>query len=154
MKVAGRKNDGAWYRANVMIKALDSGEKEALQTQIEGLVEMDTYLTAVQEFYQAAGLEGVTFYPNDPETLASGYVQNGIPRQTWMGILSYDTYTRSGTTGDYTYEPNHRQAAAQFGKAIRRLVKQFTFARRQAYDLTNKQTAGNPGGIANATAGD
>lgn len=153
MKIAGRKNDGAWYRANLVIKGLNSTEKDALKTLMAGLTHAGDYLGIVQDFYTAAGLTDDVNYPDDIDTLMGHYSQFGIPRQVWMGVLSYDIYDRTGSSGDYTYTAQHQADAFVFGKEIRKLMKDFTFARRQAKDLTNVTVAGegNPGGIADAT---
>lgn len=152
MKLAGRKNDGAWYRANKLIKSLSADEKTALQLKMEDMGSALDYLSAIQAFYEAAGLDGDENYPSDVAALATNYTTFGIPRQAWMGVLSYDTYTRSGSEGAYTYAADHQQIAFEFGKELRTLVKKFTFARRQAKDLTNIATRGegNPGGVADA----
>lgn len=155
MKIAGRKNDGAWYRANRMIRDLDSGEKMALSGILASLEGASNYLAVVQDFYLAAGLTGSDEYPHSVTDLSDNWANHGIPRQTWMGTLSYDTYTRSGEPGDYTYTPNHQATAFEFGKELRKAMRDFTFAKRQAKDLTNvaPKDEGNPGGIADATAG-
>lgn len=153
MKIAGRKNDGAWYRANKMIKGLESGEKTALATTLAGLDHAVDYMGVIQDFYTAAGLSGDADYPTEVAEMTSNYTQVGIPRQVWMGQLSYDTYDRTGEPGGWTYTPRHRATAFNFGKEIRKAVRDFTFARRQARDLTNVAyfTKGNPGGRADAT---
>lgn len=155
MKVAGRKNDGAWYRANVVIKGLSSGERTALAASISSLDSAANYVGVIQDFYNAAGLSSDENYPADVSALGLNYTTNGIPRQAWMGVLSYDRYNREGTSGDYTYTPINQANAFAFGKDIRKLMKQFVFARRQAKDLTNvaARNTGNPGGIADASPG-
>lgn len=155
MKVAGRKNDGAWYRANLTIKSLSSSERDALKTKLESMTSISNFLTAIQDLYDDAGLSGDANRPADVNAVAANYSTTGIPRQAWFGVLSWDTYDVTVIGGTNKYNPTHRSAAFEFGKEIRKLMKTFTFARRQAKDLTNlaNRSEGNPGGIADASAG-
>jgi len=156
MKIAGRKNDGAWVRTNKVIKSLNVTQQEALATSIESMTSMGSWFEMVEQFQELGGIDlGDPSYISSASELALQYVTEGIPRQAWYGVLSYDTYTRSGTPGAYEYEPDHQAIAHEFGKELRELMKDFTFSRRQGLDLANKvaRDQGNPGGIADATEG-
>ncbi len=158
MKIAGRKNDGAWYRTNKVIQGLTPDEVSALAALIliEDVIVHDAYET-MNDFYLAAGI--IADEPNQSatkETWVHQMASVGIPRQVWMGRLSFDTYTRTGAPGSYVYTPDHQLAFHVFGKYIRKTCKNFVFARRAALDLNNlvSRPNGNPGGIANAEPGD
>jgi len=156
MKIAGRKNDGAWFRTNKVIQGLNASEQVSLATQIELMDSMGSYLEAIQELAGQAGISsGHPSYPASAEVLAGTYSSIGIPRQSWYGQWSYDTYEKTGTAPDFKYTKTHWQAAHNFGKEIRELMKDFLFARRALLDLANVQNrdAGNPGGIADAAEG-
>jgi hypothetical protein len=156
MKIAGRKNDGAWFRTNKLIKTLNSSQQDDLAQQLLDLSEFNALYTIVSDFQTAAGITtGESGYVDSAEELAATYAQSGIPRQAWFGRLSYDLYTRSGGPGSYEYTPTHQGDMHQAGKAIRKLMKEYIMARRQALDLGNVvfRTDGNPSGIADATEG-
>jgi len=157
MKIAGRKNDGAWFRTNKVIQSLSNAERTALQAKFVDMGSMPGWLECLQAFGGAAGYTaGDPEYPSDSIDIAINYSTGGIPRQAWYGRLSYDIYDRTGTAPNYVYTPQWQPQAHEFGKEIRKLMKQFLMARRQAKDLPNVVTRafGNPGGVANATEGD
>jgi len=157
MKIAGRKNDGAWYRTNKVIKTLSVEEATDLATKIEDLPSMPNFLEAVQAIAGQAGISTThPSYPASTGTLAQTYSTAGVPRQVWFGNWSYDTYEKTGTAPDFVYTKTHWEIAQSFGEEIRKAMKEFLFARRALKDIANVEDrdAGNPGGIANATEGD
>jgi len=156
MKIAGRKNDGAWFRTNKLIKSLTNSEKELLGGMISEMTETGGWLEALQAFASAAGYTmGDPEYPSATNDIGINYSEGGIPRQAWFGRLSYDLYDRTGTSPNFVYTPRFQEQAHLFGKAIRKLMKEYTMSRRQAKDLPNiiPRSGGNPGGIADAAAG-
>jgi len=156
MKIAGRKNDGAWYRTNKVIQSLSTSEAADLKSQMQGMSSIGGYAEAIQEIAGTAGISTDNpSYPTDGSDLADTYSKKGIPRQSWYGVWSYDTYTRTGTSPDYIYTKDHWQIAQEFGEEIRKLMKRFLMARRALKDLANTEvrSAGNPGGLADATEG-
>lgn len=158
MKIAGRKNDGAWFRTNKVIKALSVSQRLAFQVQLGAMTSLGAYYEEVIErFANLAGMApGDPGYPDSPQSLVDIWGINGIPRQVWMGLLSYDTYVKTTVLGVDKYTPMGQATAHALGKEIRELCKDFMMARRQALDLSNTESraGGNPGGIANATEGD
>ncbi len=156
MKIAGRKNDGAWFRANKVIQNLTPSQRASFIALLTGMASMAGWYEIINQFQALAGIgSGDDSYIADPDALCTAYATNGIPRQAWYGILSYDTYTKSGTSPDFVYTPDHQHEAFLFGHELRKLVKDFVFARRAALDLGNigSREAGNPSGIADATEG-
>lgn len=158
MKIAGRKNDGAWFRANKVIKQLNNDEKAALQDLFTLEEKVTQVFQVIQDMAIDAGMiVGQTVnLPEDSEQMLQFWTQNGIPRQVWFGQLSFDSYTKTGTGDDAVYKPDHQSIMFDAGVAVRKIMKKFVFSRRQALDLGNfaPRGAGNPGGIANATEGD
>lgn len=155
MKIAGRKNDGAWYRTNKAIQRLSPGAKLALHNL---LVDTDTYNDAFNAIVSLGAETGtdVTAVTPDAESWVGTLASTGIPRQVWYGRLSFSTYTRTGATAtSIHYVKNYEPAMFAFSKDLRRICKQFFFGRREVEDLVNVTTReqGNPGGIADATLG-
>lgn len=152
MKRAGRKNQGAWYRANKAITGVMSlGEKEALITLLEVDIDIGTLFDAL---ISQASTVGVTI-PGAPESVGDWVAQffvHGIPLQIWMGKPTFTTYTRSGIPGEYLYEPDKIAEYQDGGERIRKIVSDFLFARRQFRDVFNVGLAkeGNPGGYPDA----
>jgi hypothetical protein len=157
MKIAGRKNDGAWFRMNKVIKVLDADERTALGAKIVACPHFPEAYNVLTELANEAGMtSGTSGVPATSDDWLQILVTTGIPRQCWFGVLSYDTYTRAGAPGSYTYTQDHQEDWFAFGKELRKACKEFIFARRQALDLSNviSRQFGNPGGIANAEEGD
>ncbi len=159
MKVAGRKNDGAWYRTNKAIFHLEEDEKSALQVLILASDFIDNAFQAISDFTAYAGL--------DPDTVdgiaasaadwANKMAFNGIPRQVWFGVLSWDSYTKvDDGLGNFTYTPDHSVNFRLFAQDLRKILKKFMLARRQVLDLSNfgLRSKGNVGGIADGQRGD
>lgn len=149
MKVAGRKNDGAWFRTNKRIRQLTPGERTSLGVAIQGLPNYAAYSAVVSAFAEAAGTTQLEIFGTTGSgQLADRWAASGIPRQVWLGVLSYDTYTLVGDR----YVPDHAEVARKFGIEIRTLCKRFMFALRQFLDLTNvaPRDEGNPSGVADA----
>jgi len=156
MKIAGRKNDGAWYRTNKVISTLSSSEASDLKTEMLLMTTMSDYQQAIQELAGTAGISPDNpSYPASADMLADVYSTKGIPRQSWYGNWSYDTYTKSGTAPNFVYTKDHWLIAQSFGEEIRKLMKRFLMGRRALKDLVNTEVraAGNPGGLADGTEG-
>lgn len=145
MKVAGRKNDGAWTRTNKDIAKLDSGLKSQLAA----------YINSESDFVDAAYNDMVTLQttigvdvPNFPATKAdwlSALVTSGIPRQVWFGRLTWTTYTKGG---DGKYRADYQSNILQFAKDLRRACKNFFMTLREANNFANvgvTREAGTPG---------
>ena len=156
MKIAGRKNDGAWFRANKFISQMGSEAKAALKDQI---MELDSVDLAYNAIAGLAAETGVTsdLFPSDSEAWVDALVAHGIPRQIYMGLLSFDTYSKQlieGTDPErFTYVPNHAGPIREFGKEIRHMLKQFLHGIVAVQDLTNTGAMGegNPGGYPDAS---
>lgn len=155
MKIAGRKNDGAWYRANKFIKAASPGVKSLLSAAIaESLFIDNAYNALVALQTKALGSTATTGGYGLPDTAAEwaatlGTV--GIPRQVWFGKLSWTTYSEDGAG----FHPDGASEMHYFGKDLRKIVRNVMLGTRQMYDIANLATRqqGNVGGKADATKG-
>lgn len=150
MKVAGYKNDGAWFRTNKKIKALGPAGQTALRGQLEGDTDIGLMFTALEEIVNIAGYAELPVSLTSVEEWTGSMVERGIPRQVWMGVLSWDVYDQEGGDGDYFAV--HAAAWRKGAASIRRIVKRFMLSRRQMLDFANEVGAdeGNPGGVADA----
>jgi len=149
MKIAGRKNDGAWFRTNQFIKSLDSGPKAALATQIEGLASAADAFTALTDLQGKCGVMS-SWVPTTLAAWCTAMVTHGIPRQVWFGVLSFDTYTK-GEDGKFT--PDHATPFRLFAIDVRWLLKRYSHGYAAIDDLTNgtDRDQGNPSGYPDAT---
>lgn len=150
MKVAGRKNDGAWFRVNKKISALGSAGKSALSEQLKANTGVIAMYTAVQDLLTAAGYAEAPTNISSVDDWCNSFVNVGIPRQVWLGVLTWDTYTKAGSPAKYT--PDHQEIWRIGAIQIRKTVSRFFLARRQVLDFAQEVGAdeGNPGGIADA----
>jgi len=153
MKIAGRKNAGAWYRTNKFIKKATAGGYEAdLVTVINDIETLPAYITAIADIAAKTGV-GVPEGLQTADSFATILGRDGIPEGVWMGTLAFDTYTRTGLQGAYKYKSDHAKEAREFAIDLRAALARFMFARRLLLDTENAQTraAGNPSGVADAT---
>lgn len=77
---------------------------------------------------------------------------NGIPRQIWMGKLSFTTYTPvSEAPGQpvTSYKANYQSELHYFAKDLRKIVRNYIFANREINDLLDVGHD-NPGKLPNA----
>jgi len=167
MKIAGRKNDGAWFRTNCVLmgnqklgtQPMGETEKTALKAYlITNMLFADAYFNSLLSLQAEAGL----VIPAAPTTVAEfigKLIDEGIPRQVWLGKLTFTTYTKVPTTIQLPsgailnkYVPNYVEHAANFGNELRGFMKRYLFARREIRDVFQLGSAleGNPGGVANA----
>lgn len=153
MKIAGRKNDGAWYRTNKRIKNMTEAEKTNLALIISEIDTLPDFITAMADLAEQTG---AVLPPNlsDPTTYAESLTDIGIPRQVWMGLLSYDTYSPD-PTDDTNFLPDHADPVRLFANDLRTIVTRALFGMRALRDIGNiaSRAEGNPGGIADATKG-
>lgn len=153
MKIAGRKNDGAWYRTNKFLKKLDEAGSAQLAILIAAIPEITAAFGAVVDLNSKIGGDTTNWFTT-VEAWADALSTN-VPRQVFIGNLSFDTYS-SITVGAVTrYTADHATEIRKFSIPLRHVYKEFMFGHRAVADLQNLKTAqnGNPGGIADATAG-
>ncbi len=166
MKIAGRKNDGAWYRTNLAIhgnaakgvEPLTTEEKADLNAAIYAATE-ETRDNAFDAIIALATEGGVTPPEGAPSSAAiwiSALVEKGIPRQIWNGNLSFTTYERTGGPGAYIYTANYQSEMLAFAKQLRKACVKWFMSRRQMKDLLDlgTRTTGNPGGLPDANRPD
>lgn len=162
MKIAGQKNDGAWFRLNKTLKNLRADEDTIneiydLSTKLmaSGRYGDDVMADAFAAMQLLATEAGVT-PPASPANAAAWcarLVEIGIPRQLWNGRLSFTTYTRTGEPLSYSYSADHQSVFHRAGKHVRFVCKNWLKTRRAIRDLTDTGLAseGNPGGQPDAT---
>lgn len=156
MKIAGRKNDGAWFRTNKAIEKLTDLEKGILANFIVALDSSGPAYTAVGDIATSAGFDPVEV-PNlgSIEGWANSLVTQGIPRQVWYGILTTALYDKqeTGVKGQPGYKVQYEKRGEAimrvFAKDLRAMVSKFLRMRRQTRDLANfgSRLEGNPGGM-------
>lgn len=145
MKIAGRKNDSAWYRANKFIQTLNSDQREALADQMSAGSYSDGAYNEISAFAAELHVDITATAPNVNAWCLS-MATHGIPRQVWYGKYSYVTYSQNG---DFKYVPNYGTALFAFSKELRKLMVRATFGFREINDLTNAAEH-NPGKLPNA----
>lgn len=161
MKISGRKNDGAWYRTNKEIKKLNANDKSALTNWLLNKLQTDDiYFNAMLSLQSEAGITNQQF-PTTVEMYIGLLIETGIPRQTWLGKLTFSTYTKvanpefgeGGGEPEFRYVQNYASEAHAFGKELRHWMTIWLKARRQLRDIFQEGASdeGNPGGIADAT---
>lgn len=150
MKIAGRKNPGAWFRANKVIKSLSETERNNLAGLLKGSPNADT---AFNDFKGMIISAGVTFpgLPTTKDAWCISMAANGIPWQVWNGVLSFTTYTKTGGK----YYPAAQSSMHYFSVDVRKIVTRFLFGRRAAKDVfdVGGPTEGNPGGLPDGVKG-
>jgi hypothetical protein len=140
-KIAGRKNDGAWFRTNKDLVALTSQEQESLVTAIEGA---ENLYTAVSNAYAGITTLMMTIgilpadFPSSVQLWLLQLVKLGIPRQIWDGVTTYDVYTRSGSAGSYKYSKTLQPVIFLMSKYLRPFLKQWLFTNEEVGMLNNK----------------
>jgi len=159
MKIAGQKNDGAWFRLNKTLKTLRADvDTEAeiydLSTRLASGEFFNNAFTAMQNMATQAGVTPPAS-PSSGSAWCARLVEIGIPRQLWHGRLSFTTYTRTGDAGSYSYSADYQSTFHALGKHIRKVCKIWLKTRRAIRDLTDTGLAaeGNPGGQPDATLG-
>lgn len=147
MKVAGRKNDGAWFRFNKFVKKANGETKQKLAERIRQTATLEPAFQALHTMAQEAGIDGTTGVPASSQEWAEQMASKGVARQVWHGTLSYDTYADG--------RKEHESPFFEFAKDLRLEVTKFMFLGRAVKDLANKASRvdGNPGGVADATPG-
>lgn len=155
MKVAGRKNDGAWFRANKFLASVDEATRDNIATQINASAFLDEAYNALSALADELFVNIDDIDTKEAWTLK--LVSNGIPRQIWNGRLSYTTYTKL-TTGPRAgqYQANYQSAFHYFAKDLRKIMTRAILGIREINDLTNQGALGNqnPGGLPDANKED
>lgn len=151
MKKAGAKNDGAWFRANKAIMAMDSTQRATLSSLItDNCPTIEALFNDLQSLAAEAGLNESSGIPETLSDWLGSLLSKGIPRQIWWGKLTTTSYTRvdGDTIGTYEYIPNYSGNILQAAKELRRVVRNFIFALRESGDVFNLDTF-NPGKLPN-----
>lgn len=154
MKVAGRKNDGAWFRTNKAIQALNDDERVNLANKIGASDFIDAAYNALVTILDKTGITGID-YAGSKAAWATVMADTGIPRQVWNGNLSWAPYTKvtGGTFVTRTiYLKDGESQMRNFAKDLRRICKEFFMSRRLVRDVFNLggPNEGNPGGLPDA----
>lgn len=152
MKIAGRKNDGAWFRTNEAISNLTT---DAERSNLAGSIAASTKIAAAHAALAAiivrTGISGIA-HATTTAQWAAAMVQDGIPRQIWNGNLSWAPYTKHPGVVNDTYTKDGEVAIRKFGEDLRRICKQYFLARRLVRDVFNSgsRAEGNVGGMPDA----
>lgn len=97
MKIAGMKNDGAWFRANRWLRKQSTETKDIMKLDVGLLVAYRLVFKTITDIAQQSGVGDALVLGASPIeshiTLLAQHMATGIPRQVWMGKLSYDVYT-------------------------------------------------------------
>lgn len=159
---ASKITANAWYRANKFIKALASGATAGtgadaqadFVNKLKGLATGPLYVAAVQGALAAAGLDGSTFTGMTWDALAQTYATVGIPQEVWIGKLLYNPSGKKGTSA-YTDALGRAKAARAVADDIRTVIRTVQQGLAMFDDILNTvpASAGNPGGVADATKG-
>ncbi len=151
MKIAGRKNDGAWFRTNKAISLMNETDKTNLVTFLgtESLF-VDSYYNDMVALAAECGI-AIDEMPADRDAFLSALIHQGIPRQVWQGRLTFTTYSKV----EGKYVPNYTASALSFANELRGFLKRYLHARRQIRDVFDLGSAlqGNPGGLPDAIEG-
>jgi hypothetical protein len=165
MKIAGRKNDGAWFRTNKVL--------QDIRTSTEGSTTLIASIkanTALWPLIQSAFAEVQSYASNcgvniagsitTADTWLGQMVTFGIPRQVWYGRYTFMTYSRvanhNHVAGDskppFIYTPDFGVQLFAMAKVLRLFMKNYVFAARGWNDLTDETAngLGNPGKNPNA----
>ncbi len=156
MKIAGRKNDGAWFRTNKFLTTLSAPHRAQLKTVFVTNFE-DQTAAAFAEIQSLASTVGVTVGESvgTADAWLDQMLLEGIPRQVWYGKYTFMTYSKVAAippaTG-FRYVPDFGPQLFAFSKLLRRFLKNYIFGLRNFNDQTNQGALGNnnPGGLPNA----
>lgn len=151
MKIAGRKNDGAWFRTNKFINKLGVEDRAKLiAAAIANAVLMPQALAAFVEIQSLASTVGVNVAGglDNGNAWLTKIFTSGIPRQVWYGRYTFMTYSKVGAK----YVPDFGTQLFHFSKLLRRFMKNYLFGLRGWNDLTDTGALGNnnPGGLPDA----
>lgn len=151
MKIAGLKNDGAWFRTNKAIHNLNDAGRSALSAMIK-LATVTTQNAAFNDILSLMAECGVPQAPEDAVTTVDAWigrmVLRGIPRQVWYGKLTFSTYAKTtNLEGEDIYVKNYDGNIANFAKQLRKACSKWLHAQRARNDLFDVETPGefNPG---------
>lgn len=167
MKIAGRKNDGAWFRTNKWLKGSPLDFKTRLKADPD-LIDVATTVYGICGNLAGTsqlGNVGVQGFPASAVDMLSMWVDNGFPRQVYNGTLSWDVYdkiepggsipgtTRTNTSNRPIYVPKNQTDIRQAAFKLRNKLNRHRLVSRQMTDIANGVTSHhlNPGGVANAT---
>lgn len=147
MKIAGQKNDGAWFRANKAIHALSPENKASLAALLQTLPTATNAFGAIETLASELGVDPPAS-PANVGAWCSTLCTSGIPRQVWYGHLTFTTYTRSGASGSFKYTANYQDLMFAFAKDLRKTVINYIKGFRAINDLLDNgdRNHGNPGG--------
>jgi len=153
MKIAGRRNDGAWFRTNKAIAALsDENRASLISAMKESLgAKAGAFVADVQALAAECGVTNPTT-AQSADTLLERFGTVGIPRQVWWGKLSFTTYSPIGVKVEgvpQKFQANYQSAIHYFAKDLRRFMKYWVLGLRQLNDITDltDRQEGNPGGL-------
>jgi len=153
MKIAGQKNQGAWFRFNKWLLTGNTGSPQPmsvtgpLRDKIVASDFVDAAFNAMQALATEAGQGSVA---TDAEGWIQSMMVNGIPLQIWMGRLSWTSYVRSGSPGSYEYTPNYQSEIHYFANDLRKICSHYRASIREVADVFVLGDQNDPGKLPNA----
>jgi len=156
MKLAGQKNDGAWFRLNKTLKTIRASENPDEIYDLSARLQTSAFLEGAYTAITSLAAEAGITMPDSPSTAnawITRLVEIGIPRQVWYGKLSYTTYAFAEGVEHPGFRANYQSEMHYFAKDLRKMCLQWLKTRRAVKDLLDIGLAGegNPGGQPDAT---
>lgn len=145
MKISGQKNDGAWFRANRALRKLTETERASITARIaENSLFAELAFNDMLALAAETGVDSLTM-PGTTSAWISHMMEDGIPRQIWMGRLTFTTYAEVDGKIVGNYQSNIHYFAHELRKFVITSLKAF----RQVKDVFNigNLVTGNPGGL-------
>lgn len=133
-KIAGRKNDGAWFRFNRWILAEPAGTQAAFRAALSASNSIIPAYAVIETYINKVGADQASF----PATVDAWALELsiGVPLQLWMGVTTYDYYQPKGDGPPYSgYEKLMEPAIFKFSVDIRTIAKQIRFGRQEVIGL-------------------
>jgi hypothetical protein len=157
IRLAGAKNDGAWFRTNQAIKRHRERGMD-WQLRVQAVIENTDGFGPFKDAF----VDTLTYYGAEPAVeitvhdLAVKWAASGIPREVWFGLPRQVKYEKVAIPGSdpVRYKWNDLTTAAwrTFAINLRYQLRNYFKADAFHLDVLNDVGAdlGNPGGIADS----
>jgi hypothetical protein len=134
-KIAGRKNDGAWYRWNKWILHQPTATQAAFTALFSNTLPFTGSYTVIKSYMVDTGVQTSAF-PSTAEAWALE-LSIGVPRQIWDGVTTYDYYDKTGGGGvePATYTKTMQPLIFALSVEIRAAAKKIRFGEEEVSHL-------------------
>ena len=132
-KIAGRKNDGAWFRWNKWIIAQPSSTQAAFVSACQGEAAFQNAFMVINDYITEVGVQPSAFPSTVQEWITELSV--GIPRQLWDGVTTYDFYERDEVGPNVIYVKLMQGNIFTLSKVIRKICKRLRFGETEVSGL-------------------